>query len=472
MVLARCGNDPLIPHIVWQNLHPLLEGRGRQFVEAVQALEGKASPGLKQVVPRAIERMLAGSELDAERVASLLRYLVNFAETDPDPAARAVELITDKIQSGEVSGKRLESLQSAVGPIASQGSAGEHGGKLSAGFALLAACCNDARGLAVARALLRSPRAEVAIRLQALESLLYQQDRELLPIVSGLLTDRAANSAEFRGRLLGALGPLEDPHVAEIVLAAYAKLEPDVRPRAIELLTQRASWSKRLLEAIAAKQIPSSALNVNQVRGLLGRHDPEIDRLVKADWGTLRDGRNPQREQVVNHMRDLLRNTPGDPHAGQQVFKKLCAECHAIYGAGQDVGPDLTSNGRNDFDQLLSNVFDPSLVIGASYQAIIVATDDGRVLTGLLVEQNPERVVLKAQGGKIETIARSDVEDMKLASLSLMPEDLEKQLTRQEIADLFAFLVLDKPPSDPSARRLPGAPAPRSRAASEPSIFK
>jgi putative heme-binding domain-containing protein len=132
------------------------------------------------------------------------------------------------------------------------------------------------------------------------------------------------------------------------------------------------------------------------------------------------------------------------------------------------VGPDLTSNGRNDFEQLLSNVFDPSLVIGASYQAIIVATHDGRVLTGLLVEQNPEHVVLKSQGGKLETIARGDVEEMKQSALSLMPEDLEKQLTPQEIADLFAFLVLDKPPSDPSARRLPGAPAPLYRAAQSP----
>ena len=57
------------------------------------------------------------------------------------------------------------------------------------------------------------------------------------------------------------------------------------------------------------------------------------------------------------------------------------------------------SNGRNDFEQLLSNVFDPSLVIGPGYQATTVATTDGRVLTGLLAEDGKERVVLKIQGG-------------------------------------------------------------------------
>jgi putative heme-binding domain-containing protein len=147
----------------------------------------------------------------------------------------------------------------------------------------------------------------------------------------------------------------------------------------------------------------------------------------------------------------------GDPVAGQAVFNKLCAQCHKIHGQGQDLGPDLTANGRNDFDQLLSNVFDPSLVIGPGYQATTVATTDGRVLTGLLAEDGRDRVVLKLQGGKLETIPREQVDAMKTPEVSLMPEDVEKQLAPQEIADLFAFLCLDKPPTDPAAKPLPGA---------------
>ena len=58
------------------------------------------------------------------------------------------------------------------------------------------------------------------------------------------------------------------------------------------------------------------------------------------------------------------------------MFKKLCAQCHKIYGEGQDVGPDITATAGPDFDQLLSNVFDPSLVIGPGYQATTVATTE------------------------------------------------------------------------------------------------
>jgi putative heme-binding domain-containing protein len=129
-----------------------------------------------------------------------------------------------------------------------------------------------------------------------------------------------------------------------------------------------------------------------------------------------------------------------------------------IYGEGPDVGPDITVNGRSDFEQLLSNVFDPSLVIGSGYQATTVATKKEQIITGIVVEDNDQRVVLKVQGGKLESIPRSEIEQMIVSKVSRMPEGLEKQLQPQEIADLFAFLTLDKPPRDPTAKKIPGTP--------------
>ncbi len=103
-------------------------------------------------------------------------------------------------------------------------------------------------------------------------------------------------------------------------------------------------------------------------------------------------------------------------------------------------------------------MLDPSLVIGSAYQATTVATTDGRVLTGLVVESSPARVVLKTQGGKLESVARDDVDELKQATLSLMPEGLENQLTERELIDLFAFLALDRPPTDTASRPIPGTP--------------
>jgi putative heme-binding domain-containing protein len=130
-----------------------------------------------------------------------------------------------------------------------------------------------------------------------------------------------------------------------------------------------------------------------------------------------------------------------------------------IYGQGGKVGPDITSNGRASFDQLLSNVFDPSLVIGPDYQVFTVVAKDGRNLTGLIVENNEQRVVIRMAGDAEEAVPRSNVEYTRVSKLSMMPEGVEAIFSKKDLADLFAFLSLDRPPSDPSAKPIPGAPA-------------
>jgi putative heme-binding domain-containing protein len=122
------------------------------------------------------------------------------------------------------------------------------------------------------------------------------------------------------------------------------------------------------------------------------------------------------------------------------------------------VGPDLTSNGRGSFEQLLASVFDPSLVIGAACQTTTVVTEDGRNLTGLVTEDNDRRIVLALPGGAREIVPRNDVKYTRTSKLSMMPEGIETILERKELADLFAFLCLDRPPGDPQARPIPGAP--------------
>jgi hypothetical protein len=89
----------------------------------------------------------------------------------------------------------------------------------------------------------------------------------------------------------------------------------------------------------------------------------------------------------------------------------------------------------------------------------------------LVVEDNPQRVSLKTQGGKVESIARTNIEERKISQLSLMPEGFEKQLTEQQLIDLFDFLTLDGPPTDAGARRLPGARRIQPEESTDPSDF-
>jgi putative heme-binding domain-containing protein len=196
---------------------------------------------------------------------------------------------------------------------------------------------------------------------------------------------------------------------------------------------------------------------------MLQAKNEKLTSLVTEVWGSVRLERDPARDEIMVAARKTIRAAKGDPHKGVAVYKKVCGQCHKMYGEGQEVGPDITLNGRSSFEQLLSNVFDPSRTIGASYQARTVVTTDGRVISGLLAEDNDRRVVLKVQGGKQEIIPRSDIDELSISQLSLMPEGLEKQLTAEELVDLFAYITLDRPPTDPEARLIPGAAPIKSR---------
>jgi putative membrane-bound dehydrogenase-like protein len=458
-VLSSCGNDKLIPHIVWQNLHPLLDDKSELLLRIVAKTDLNAAPNVVHLMPRVIDRILGGRKPDPAAVCDLILRM-NESDKAYSGCCQCLATLSGKVQAGELTGGALtvvkERLQPLFRKVLVPGA--DEDAPLHHETTMLAATLKDPAGIRRAHPYFAESRWPEPIRLQALSALLAAGDGSVLDEIATLLAEPQASPPAFRGQVLAALGKLDNPRVADVVLFHYAKMEPEVQPRAVELLTQRTPWSKALLQAIARKTIPPEALNVNQIRRLLASKDAELVKHVKSLWGTVRTERDPERERLVADMRNFLRSRRGDAAAGRQVFKNVCGQCHKIHGEGQDVGPDITVNGRSDFEQLVSNVFDPNLVIGAAYQATTVITTKGQIVTGLLVEDGPQRVVLKQQGGKLETIPRADIDEMTTSKVSLMPEGLEKQLKPQEIADLFAFLALDKPPGDPAARKIKGAP--------------
>jgi len=465
--LTQCGDDVLIPRVAWQNLHPRLEQHANEFVEILRTGNYLKSKTVADLMPRAAERLLGRQQFEAKPVADLFTLL---RDDSPQAGRDVLAVLAAKVQTGELKGEKLDSLKSALFEPLTPVLTGGTNHPLGQDAALLAVSWGDTRGLPQVRRAFANRTAPADQRLKALQSLISAKDDGLLETLATVLSGKD-QGADFISQVLPAIGRIEDPRVAGVVLAAYANLAADQQPRAIELLTQRATWARQLLEAVRDKKIAATAINLNQARRLKELKDEELTTLLTTHWGQVREGRDPGREQYIASMKSLIRKTPGDALAGEKAFKKVCAQCHKLYGEGAEVGPDITRNGRNDFTQLLSNVFDPSLVIGAGYRSYTVVTNGGRVLNGLLAEESPQRVVLKVQGGKQEIIPREEIDEIKVSEISLMPEQLEKQLSQQEIIDLFAFITLDKHPSDPSARRLPGVTQVAPRESLNPAEF-
>ncbi|MFO1093229.1 MAG: c-type cytochrome [Planctomycetaceae bacterium] len=395
--------------------------------------------------------------LSVDAVIPLLELVL---DADESTARQCLGIVTRAIQNDELPAERVAALREQLGKRL-RAIYGDPKHPLRLDSALLAAGWQDSEAVRITRETFADRQSSAGQRLAALQALIALQLPDALADAKSVLGDPQGNPLDFRIQVLGSLGRLESPEIGTFLLTKLDDFEPELRPRALELLTQRPEWTNPLLAAIADKRISKDMLNLNQLRRIASFNDPQLKEQFTAIYGALREGRDPDRELLVRKMKNYLEAVPGDPRKGAAAFKKVCAQCHKIYGEGADVGPDITLNGRNNWDQLVSNVFDPSLVIGAGFQARQLLTTDGRVLTGLPVEESDQRVVLKVQGGKIETIARADIDDYKVSEVSMMPEELEKQLTKQEIADLMSYLALDKPPEDPSAKFLPGAPVPK-----------
>jgi putative heme-binding domain-containing protein len=95
---------------------------------------------------------------------------------------------------------------------------------------------------------------------------------------------------------------------------------------------------------------------------------------------------------------------------------------------------------------MLLNIVNPSAEIREGYGSVLVATIDGRALTGVLMDQDLRVIVLRGSDGRDVSIPRDQIEEMKLSLVSLMPEGLLKSLGDKDLRDLFAYLRSSQPP--------------------------
>jgi putative heme-binding domain-containing protein len=134
----------------------------------------------------------------------------------------------------------------------------------------------------------------------------------------------------------------------------------------------------------------------------------------------------------------------GDANRGRMVFlspNTACATCHAIGANGGTLGPDLTKIGaiRAGRDILESILF-PSATFAQGYQAITIALSDGDELQGIPVRESPDSVWLRDARGAETPVRKGQISELRLSTVSLMPSGLEQGMTREEFADLLAYL--------------------------------
>ena len=196
----------------------------------------------------------------------------------------------------------------------------------------------------------------------------------------------------------------------------------------------------KLVSALKRSPVLTS-LRVDAVKQRLAKFPSSVQIQAEELYAAINVEAGRQQEK----LNDLMTTVPeGDVRRGQLVFnseKAACRSCHQMGYVGGNIGPDLSRIGkiRTERDLLEAVVF-PSVSFVRSYEPILVVTKAGKQYNGLIRSETADEITL-ATGAKEEArILRSDIDEIRPSTVSVMPAGLDTQLTRQQIADLIAFL--------------------------------
>ena len=249
---------------------------------------------------------------------------------------------------------------------------------------------------------------------------------------------------------------VQDPSERAVALSKVLALSN--RKEAIDL-------QKKLLESdtVAKSVRVESAVGLGRNKS----HHGYLMDLAKADrlpgesksllGPTLRASDNPQIQQAAEQFFPMVKTSQkplppleelvkkrGNAGNGKSVYfaAATCSQCHMVGSEGKNVGPSLTEIGNKlTREAMYVSILAPSAGISHNFEAYTARTDDGEVITGLLVSKTAQGVVIKDAKGIERTIAASELAEIQKQEKSLMPENLQELINEQELVDVVEYLM-------------------------------
>jgi putative membrane-bound dehydrogenase-like protein len=272
-------------------------------------------------------------------------------------------------------------------------------------------------------------------RVDAVRSLVTAPYQIASRVLSAVLEARQPQDVQVAA--VQTLNRFREPGVAEILVEAWHGLSPKVRSEAAEALCARPERLTALLKALEDQTIQPSQLDPQRIQLLRTHPLPAIRDQAETLLGGVRLAR---REEAVALYRDAL-DLKADRERGKAIFKRECSQCHQLEGVGIDLGLPLQAIRNRGREGILLNVLDPNRELNPAYANYILQTDDGLSVTGMIAAETATSLTLKRAEGESTTVLRTNIDLLRNTGLSIMPEGIEKLLTRQEMADLIEYLM-------------------------------
>jgi putative membrane-bound dehydrogenase-like protein len=248
-----------------------------------------------------------------------------------------------------------------------------------------------------------------------------------------------AGDAAAAIRLLNVLGIRGSGRTTALLkgILADANTAPELKSAAVRGLARSQQGAKDLVAMAKAGELSGVLPQVAAVA------------IASCPWGDIRQSAadvlpmpKAKGGEKLPPVTELVKRK-GNATNGRAVFAGAgtCAKCHIVNGEGKAVGPNLSGIGAKlSREALYESVLVPSAAISHSYETYTAIMEDGRSVTGLLVSQSPDQVVIRGADSIDVTLPAGEVEELVKQPVSLMPADLATTLSADELVDIVAWM--------------------------------
>jgi putative heme-binding domain-containing protein len=294
----------------------------------------------------------------------------------------------------------------------------------------------DPQALADLKKTVEDVKADAGARARALQTLVEKRAEGTPALLKKMLDDPKLLRPALRG-----LAAFAEEDTPKLILARYGKLDAEAKADALATLASRPSYALAMLDAVEKKQVGRADVSAALARQVAALNDKKVNERLEAVWGSVRPAKK-DREALLAKFRKVASEKElkkADRSAGRALFEKTCANCHALFGAGGKIAPELTGSQRANPEYVLRKVLDPNAEVPRDYQVTKLVLNNGRTITGLIKTESDKVLLVQTPTDEVR-VQKSDVDFRERQRESLMPEGLLTPLKDQEVRDLLAYL--------------------------------
>jgi putative heme-binding domain-containing protein len=291
---------------------------------------------------------------------------------------------------------------------------------------------------------IRSKKLPAGIRKNAIAAAVSLDAAKSQEPLSRILLDDAENLT-VREQVASALASINQPKAYDVLVSALSKAPAALQATIALGMAGSKQGGEKLLDSIAAGKASPRLL---QDRGVAlkienFKNATLNDRVKKLTAGL--PAADQRIQELIGKRKTGYLAAKADPAAGRAIFEKNCMICHRLANQGPLIGPQLDGVGSRGLDRLLEDILDPNRNVDQAFRSTMLVLDDGRTMSGLVLREEGQVIVLADAQGKEVRVTKGNVTERSVSQLSPMPADFVERVPEAEFNNLMAYLLSQRP---------------------------